>query len=82
MESKIILYFGDIVIVAWIIYLVIERFKDEDSINLNEHKWIIITYILIMIASLFTWKIIYELLTSAASTNLKYNKLIQSMFNG
>ncbi|MEO1928380.1 MAG: hypothetical protein ABGX26_06795 [Nautiliaceae bacterium] len=82
MESKIILYFGDIVIVAWIVYLVIERFKDEDSINLSEHKWIIFLYILIMLSTLFTWKIIYELIITSISNDLTYDQIIQSIFNG
>ncbi len=82
MESKILLYFGDIVIISWIIYLLVERFKDEDNINLSEHKWIIFLYILIMLSTLFTWKIIYELIITSISNNLTYDQIIQSIFNG
>ncbi len=82
MESKILLYFGDIIIISWIIYLLVERFKDEDNINLSEHKWIIFLYILIMLSTLFTWKIIYELIITSISNNLTYDQIIQSIFNG
>ncbi len=79
--SDLIFYFGALLIIAFFIYVIINRFKDND-INLKEHLWIILIYILIMVLAIIAWRVIQLLLTSNISHINNYNTLIEKMSNG
>ena len=80
--SDIIFYFGSIVIIFAFIGLVTKKFKDEDNIDLNEHKWIILLYIVLLVFAIITWRVIYLLLISNIQEMINYNQNIQSVING
>jgi len=79
--SNLIFYFGTLLIIAFFLYVIIDRFKDND-INLKEHFWIILIYISIMVLAIIAWRIIQLLLTSNISHINNYNILIQKTING
>ncbi|WP_041361663.1 hypothetical protein [Nautilia profundicola] len=80
--TNIIFYFGSVIIIFAFIGLLILKFKDEDNIDLNKHKWIIILYILLLISAIITWRIIYLLLISSTQEIINYNQNIQRVING
>ncbi len=81
MNENIIFYFGAILIIVFFTYVIMIRFKDND-INLKEHFWIIILYILIMVLAIIAWRVIELLLISNISHINNYNSLIEKYGNG
>ncbi|WP_456480110.1 hypothetical protein [Nautilia sp.] len=80
--TDIIFYFGTAVIIFAFTGLVTVKFKDEESINLNEQKWIILIYIILLITAITAWRIIYLLIISSTGEMIEYNKNIQSVIDG
>jgi uncharacterized membrane protein YeiB len=80
--TDLIFYFGSILIIFAFTGLVSIKFRNEDSINLSKHSWILFVYILLMILGIITWRIIYLLLISSTQSAIEYNNLIQSSING
>ena len=80
--TDIIFYFGSIVIIFAFIGLVVKKFKDEDNIDLNEHKWIILLYIVLLVFAIITWRVIYLFLISSTQEMINYNQNIQRIING
>ena len=80
--TDIIFYFGSIIIIGVYIYLVIERFKEEDKIDLKEHFWIIVVYIFLVIISIIAWRIMYLVLISSTNLLINYNTTIENLING
>lgn len=78
----IVFYFGAFIIIGLYIYLVIQRFKEEDEIDLKEHFWIIVVYIILIVVSIVAWRIIYLLLISSTHLMIKYNSSIENIING
>jgi hypothetical protein len=71
-----IFYFGVFIIIGIFVWLFILRFKEDDDIDLKDHLWIIILYLVLMILAIFTWRIIYLLIIS------NYEKFLKSMIHG
>ncbi|GAB6074157.1 hypothetical protein [Nautilia lithotrophica] len=80
--TDIIFYFGSVVIIAAFIGLLIIKFKDEDNIDLNRHKWIIILYIILLVGAIVTWRVAYLLIISNTQEMINYNENIQRVING
>ena len=80
--TDIIFYFGVLIIIGWYIYLVIQRFKEEDKIDLREHFWIIVVYIFLVIVSIIAWRVMYLVLISSTSLMINYNSNIENLLNG
>jgi len=80
--TDIIFYFGVIVIIGWYVHLVVQRFKEEDTIDLKEHFWIIVVYIVLIIVSIIVWRIIYLLLISSTDFIINYNTQIENLIDG
>ena len=78
----IIFYFGIIIIIGLYIYLVIQRFKEEDEIDLKNHFWIIVVYIILVVISIITWRVIFLLLISSTDLMINYNTNIEKLING
>lgn len=78
----IVFYFGAFIIIGLYIYLVIQRFKEEGEIDLKEHFWIIVVYIILIVVSIIAWRIIYLLLISSTHLMMKYNSSIENIING
>jgi hypothetical protein len=64
------------------VWLFMLRFKDEDKIDLNEHKWIIILYLVLMILAIATWRVVYLLIVVNFEHIISINTLTQSYING
>lgn len=79
--NDLIFYFGSVLIIAFFIGVVINRFKDND-ISLKEHFWIIIIYIFLMVLAIIVWRVIELLLTSNIARINNYNSLIEKLGNG
>ena len=80
--TDIIFYFGTFVITAAFAGLLVVKFKDEDNIDLNRHKWIIILYIILLVLAIFTWGIMYKMLNSNTNKIIQHNQQIESYING
>ena len=81
MNENIIFYFGAGLIITFFISVIISRFKDND-IDLKEHFWIILLYIVIMVLAIIAWRVIELLLISNISHIKSYNALIKKYSNG
>ena len=79
--NDMIFYFGAFLIIAFFVLVIITRFKDND-IDLKEHFWIILLYIVIMVLAIIAWRVIELLLTSNISNIKNYNSLIEEFNNG
>jgi len=53
-------YVGVGVIIFFYVGVVIGRFKDE-RIDLDQHKWIIFTYIALMVLTIILWRYIFDM---------------------
>jgi NADH:ubiquinone oxidoreductase subunit 6 (subunit J) len=80
--TDIIFYFGAIIIIAAFIGVLIKKFKNEDNIDLSEHKWIILLYILLLVFAIITWRVVYLFLISSTQEMINYNQNIQRALNG
>ena len=80
--NDIIFYFGSIIIIGIFIWFLFIKFKNEDEINLKEHFWIIILYILLIVTAIITWRVIYLIIISNSQKIINYNNLIQRVNNG
>ena len=80
--TDIIFYFGVIIIIGWYVYLVVQRFKEEDKIDLKKHFWIIVLYIVLLIVSIIVWKVISLFLVSSTDMIKNYNTNIANLING
>jgi len=80
--TDVIFYFGSVIIIAAFAGLLVVKFKDEDNIDLNRHKWIIILYIVLLVGAIITWRIMYLLLISHTQEMINYNQNIQRAING
>ena len=78
----IVFYFGAFIIIGLYIYLVIQRFKEEGEIDLKEHFWIIVIYIILIVMSIIVWRVVYLLLISSTNLMMKYNNIIENIING
>ncbi len=53
-------YIGAGIIILFYIGVVLGRFKDE-QFDFSEHKWIALTYILLMVATIVLWRYIFDM---------------------
>jgi len=72
---EIIFYFGSIIIVVWYVYVLVQRFKEEDKIDLKKHFWIILVYVILLVVSIIAWRVIYLLLISSTDLMINYNSV-------
>jgi len=79
--NNLIFYFGAILIIVFFVSVIITRFKDNE-IDLKEHLWIILIYILIMVLAIIAWRVIELLLISNISQIHNYNTIIEKYSNG
>jgi NADH:ubiquinone oxidoreductase subunit 6 (subunit J) len=80
--NDVIFYFGAIIIIIFFIGLAVKRFKEDDKIDLNKHKWIIITYIFLLVMAIITWRILNLMIESKMTQITNYNKTIEEFSNG
>ena len=80
--NDVIFYFGSIIIIFAFVWLVFIRFKEDDEINLKEHLWLIVLYIILLITAIIAWRVIYLIIISNSQKIINYNNLIQRVNNG
>jgi len=80
--NNVIFYFGSIVIIVFFVGLAVKRFKEDDSIDLNKHKWIILIYIVLLVMAIIAWRILDLMIESKMLQITKYNKTIENFNNG
>jgi NADH:ubiquinone oxidoreductase subunit 6 (subunit J) len=80
--NDIVFYFGDVIIIAAFVLLVTKRFKEDDEIDLQKHKWIILTYIILLVMAIITWRIIEQMIEIRINQIINYNKTIEEYSNG
>ena len=81
-KSEILFYIGSILIISVFVFVLIGKFKDDTDIDLKEHKFLILTYILLMIAGLVAWRKLYLIIITNTYGISKYNNVIQELLNG
>jgi len=77
MNLEYIFYVGVALITSITIWLVFVYFKEIDDISLKEHIWIIITYILLLILSIWTWRYVFDFFFSEKLLNLLQSNTIK-----
>ena len=60
MNLELLFYIGVFAIIFIDAWLVAIYFKEYNEISLKEHKWIILTYILLLILALFAWRYFFD----------------------
>ena len=80
--NDVIFYFGSIIIIFAFVWLVFIRFREDDEINLKEHLWLIVLYIILLITAIIAWRVIYLIIISNSQKIINYNNLIQRVNNG
>ena len=74
--------FGNILIISLFVYFTYVEFKDYEEINLDEHKWIIFLYIILLVLAIVVWRIIYLIIQENLSSVIEYHQLIKRVENG
>jgi len=64
------------------ICIVMKRFQNDDNIDLDEHKWIIIVYILLLVFSIITWRVLSLMIESKIKQINNYNQKIEELEYG
>ncbi len=59
-DPEWLFYVGVGIIVLFYIGVVLGRFKDE-QIDLERHKWIILSYIVLMVLTIVLWRYIFDM---------------------
>ncbi len=64
-KLDIIYYLGIFGILFVVGYLLFVNFKEYDEINLREHLWIIILYVVVLIISVVVWRLMFNFIFEA-----------------
>jgi len=56
----LLFYAGSALIILFYVGVVVARFRDE-KIDLEEHRWLLLTYILLIILSIWVWRYLFDL---------------------
>ena len=59
---EIIFYLGVAFIILFFVMLLKYRFQEDDRIDLSEHYLLVTTYILFLVATIFLWRYLFDLL--------------------
>ncbi|WP_041354029.1 hypothetical protein [Nitratiruptor sp. SB155-2] len=72
---EIVFYAGAGIIILLFVSVLIGRFKDE-KIDFREHKWIIFTYVLLMILAIWVWRYMFDTFFSEELLMLLKNRWV------
>ncbi len=59
-DPEWLFYIGVGVIILFYVGVVLGRFKDE-QFDLDQHKWIVLSYILLMVLTIVIWRYIFDM---------------------
>jgi heme/copper-type cytochrome/quinol oxidase subunit 2 len=79
--SDTIFYFGSVVIIVFFVGLLVKKFKEDDEIDLEKHKWIIVTYIILMVMAILSWRILNLMIEEQMLQLSNYNKAMEIINN-
>jgi NADH:ubiquinone oxidoreductase subunit 6 (subunit J) len=79
--NDIIFYLGAIIIIVFFVGLLIKKFKEDDEIDLKKHKWIIITYVILLIMAILSWRILNLMIKKPMTQISDYTKSIEIINN-
>ena len=65
-KLEIVYYFGVVILTTGVIAIMYFRFREYDEINLENHIFIIIIYILLLIFAIIVWRILFDMLHGIA----------------
>ena len=80
--NLIIFYFGSILIIGIFLYVLILKFKEEDNIDLKEHSSFLIIYTILLILSIYTWGILYKIITFNIAKIKTQQIILKELKNG
>jgi NADH:ubiquinone oxidoreductase subunit 6 (subunit J) len=79
--SDTIFYFGSVVIIVFFVGLLVKKFKEDDEIDLEKHKCIIVTYIILMVMAILSWRILNLMIEEQMLQLSNYNKAMEIINN-
>ena len=59
---EIIFYVGVLFLILFFVMLLKLRFEEDDRIDLSEHYLLVTTYIILLVAAIFLWRYIFDIL--------------------
>ena len=62
---ELIFYLGVGFIIFTFVLLVKYRFEEDDRIDLNEHGVLLLFYLLLLVVSIYIWRILFEMIFSS-----------------
>ena len=62
--------------------IMVKKFKDDDKIDLNKHKWIIVIYIVLLVISIITWGVLVSMIDKQITKITNYNKNMEEFEYG
>ncbi len=62
---ELIFYLGVGFIIFTFVLLVKYRFEEDDRIDLNEHGMLLLFYLLLLVMSIYIWRILFEMIFSS-----------------
>ena len=81
-SRELIFYLGSLIILGFFVYFVWVRFKEQEQIDLNRHKWIILLYIIMLVVFIIIWRIIFLYFESFTEKTLRHQQIYEKMING
>ncbi len=81
-NRELIFYLGSVIIVGIFIYFVWVRFKEQEQIDLEEHKWIITLYIIMLVVFIIIWRIMFLYFETFTEKSLQQQKIYEKILNG
>ena len=81
-NRELIFYLGSVIIVGIFIYFVWVRFKEQEQIDLEKHKWIITLYIVMLVVFIIIWRIMFLYFETFTEKSLQQQKIYEKILNG
>ena len=81
-NRELIFYLGSVIVVGIFVYFVWVRFKEQEQIDLKEHKWIILLYIVMLVLFIIIWRIMFLYFETFTEKTLQKQQIYEEMLNG
>ena len=81
-NREVIFYLGSVIVIGIFIYFVWVRFKEQEQIDLKEHKWIITLYIAMLVLFIIIWRVMFLYFETFTEKTIKQQQTYEKILNG
>jgi len=79
---ELVYYLGVFALMSGVIAIMIEKFKEYDNINLDEHITMIVIYLVLLVFAIILWRLVFNFFFGIADILDHQNINYESITNG